>query len=248
MKVRKIVFILFVSLILIATLTVFLVFRNTIFFHRLNEELKASPSVESEQEINNIISKLERVPISKLPKEFLESGYFSKLEFQAYFQGRYFYKLSMEQAMEKIVDNWRIIDFISGDQKNQWFYSLDKELYWLMDKKVLIAFLQLKKKMEEKDLDWDAIRLNSANRSPYWNGVVGGAAYSRHLCGDAIDFSVGDVDKNGITNYEDKLKVLELCELIIGDKGGIGLYPKTQAIHIDTRGRRARWNSYTPGK
>jgi len=248
MKVNKIVLILSASLILIAALTVFFVFRNTIFFHRLNEKLKTSPSVESEQEINNIISKLERVPISKLPKEFLESGYFSKTEFQAYFQGRYFYKLSMEQAMGKIVDNWRIIDFISGDQKNQWFYCLDKELYWLIDKKVLIAFLQLKKKMEEKDLDWDAIRLNSANRSPYWNGVVGGAAYSRHLCGDAIDFSVGDVDKNGITNYEDKLKVLELCELIIGDKGGIGLYPKTQAIHIDTRGRSARWNSYTPGK
>jgi hypothetical protein len=248
MKVNKIVLILSLSFILIAALTVFLVFRNTIFFHRLNEELKASPSVESEQEINRIISKLERVPISKLPKEFSESGYFSKPEFQAYFQGRYFYKLSMEQAMEKIVDNWRIIDFISGDQKNHWFYSLDKEFYWLIDKKVLIAFLQLKKKMEEKDLDWDAIRLNSANRSPYWNGVVGGAAYSRHLCGDAIDFSVGDVDKNGIANYEDKLKVLELCELIIGDKGGIGLYPKTQAIHIDTRGRSARWNSYTPGK
>jgi hypothetical protein len=248
MKVNKIVLILSLSFILIAALTVFLVFRNTIFFHRLNDDMKVRPSVESEQEINRIISKLERVPISKLPKEFSESGYFSKTEFQAYFQGRYFYKLSMEQAMGKIVDNWRIIDFISGDQKNQWFYSLDKELYWLMDKKVLIAFLQLKKKMEEKDLDWDAIRLNSANRSPYWNGVVGGAAYSRHLCGDAIDFSVGDVDKNGITNYEDKLKVLELCELIIGDKGGIGLYPKTQAIHIDTRGRRARWNSYTPGK
>jgi hypothetical protein len=248
MKVRKIVLILSLSLILTAALIIFLVSRNTTFFHRLNDDLKVRPSIESEQEINRIISKLERVPISKLPKEFSESGYFSKPEFQAYFQGRYFYKLSMEQAKEKIVDNWRIIDFISGDQKNQWFYSLDKELYWLMDKKVLIAFLQLKKKMEEKDLDWDAIRLNSANRSPYWNGVVGGAAYSRHLCGDAIDFSVGDVDKNGITNYEDKLKVLELCELIIGDKGGIGLYPKTQAIHIDTRGRSARWNSYTPGK
>jgi hypothetical protein len=248
MKVNKKQLVLCLFLILTVALTAFLFLRKTIFYFRLKEDLKVSPSVESEQEINKIISKLERVLISKLPKEFLELGYFSKSEFQAYFQGRYFYKLSMEQAMEKIVDNWRIIDFVSGDQKNQWFYSLDKELYWLMDKKVLIAFLPLKKKMEEKDLDWDAISLNSANRSPYWNGVVGGAAYSRHLCGDAIDFSVGDVDKNGISNYEDKLKVLELCELIIGDKGGIGLYPKTQAVHIDTRGRRARWNSYTPGK
>lgn len=247
MKTRKIILISF-SLLTIAALIAFIIFRNTVFFHQIKQDLQGAPSTETEQEINKIISKLEKVPISKLPKEFLESGHFSKPEFQAYFQGRYFYKLSMEQAMQKIVADWRIIDFISGDQKNFWIYSSDKEFYWLMDKKVLIAFLQLKKEMEKKNLDWNALRLNSANRSPYWNDHVGGAAYSRHLCGDAVDFSVGDADKNGIVNYEDKLKVLELCELIIGDRGGIGLYPKTQAIHIDTRGRRARWNSYTPGK
>jgi uncharacterized protein YcbK (DUF882 family) len=60
----------------------------------------------------------------------------------------------------------------------------------------------------------------------------------------SIKYAVGDADKNGVVNYEDKLRVLELCETIIGNRGGIGLYPKTQAVHIDTRGQYARWNSY----
>ena len=31
---------------------------------------------------------------------------------------------------------------------------------------------------------------------------------------------------------------------IIKDEGGLGLYPKSDVVHFDTRGHRARWDSH----
>ena len=243
MKTRKII-IITVSIVLTLCIATYFILDNTIFFQKLKQDLSGTPPVNSEKEIDKILNGFERVSLSALPKEFLESGDFLKPQFQSHFQGRFFYKIKFPQAMQKIVGDWRIIDFMSADQKTSLFYYFDDEFYWLTDKKVLHAFLQLKKKMEEKNLDWKAISVSSGHRSPYINNKVKGATLSRHICGEAIDFSVGDADKNGVVNYEDKLRVLELCETIIGNRGGIGLYPKTQAVHIDTRGQYARWNSY----
>ena len=39
---------------------------------------------------------------------------------------------------------------------------------------------------------------------------------------------------------------LKVLEDLVGDRGGVGLYPGTSTIHIDTRGYRARWKSYKP--
>lgn len=50
-----------------------------------------------------------------------------------------------------------------------------------------------------------------------------------------------------MSTAEDKQIVLDFLDKeIIGNKGGIGLYPGTKAVHFDVRGHRARWNSYTP--
>jgi hypothetical protein len=244
MKKRNIILLSVLGICLTTALTLYIVFGSTLFSHKLKHGLVNTPPVVAEAVIDSILNSFEKVPLSALPKSLLVSGDFSKPEFQGHFHGRTFYKVKLPQAMQKIVGDWRIIDFISEDQKSTWFYSMDAEFYWLIDKKVLHAFLQLKNKMEAKNLDWKAIKLRCGHRSPNHNKVVGGASMSRHICGEAIDFNVGDADKNGIVNYEDKKKVLALCELVIGNKGGIGLYPNTQAVHIDTRGYKARWDSY----
>lgn len=72
---------------------------------------------------------------------------------------------------------------------------------------------------------------------------------SKHLAGDAIDFIVFDINKDGISNYKDVDEVYKILdEKIIINKGGIGTYKNEkgfinrQMIHIDCRGYKARWH------
>ena len=76
----------------------------------------------------------------------------------------------------------------------------------------------------------------------------GAAKESRHLIGDAIDFIVLDINKDGNSNSKDVDIVFAILDkIIIKDKGGIGTYKgensfiDRQMIHIDCRGYKARW-------
>lgn len=73
------------------------------------------------------------------------------------------------------------------------------------------------------------IKIHSWYRPPSVNRAVGGASHSRHLVGDAVDFSISGI-----------------CPLSVYDrltpwwKGGLGRSPNF--THIDLRDFRARWN------
>ena len=64
------------------------------------------------------------------------------------------------------------------------------------------------------------------------NANVGGATKSQHLLGKACDLSAPD----GFSPREMAL----IAEDVIGNTGGIGVYP--WGIHIDSRSVKARWN------
>lgn len=77
----------------------------------------------------------------------------------------------------------------------------------------------------------------------------GAASKSRHLGGDAIDFLVFDVNKDGKRNAADVDIVYKILdEQIMKGKGGIGTYKNErsfinrQMIHIDCREGRSRWS------
>lgn len=76
----------------------------------------------------------------------------------------------------------------------------------------------------------------------------GAAKQSRHLTGDAIDFLVFDVNKDGRADALDVDIVYDvLNKKVIAGKGAIGTYKNEngflnrQMIHIDNRGHPARW-------
>lgn len=76
----------------------------------------------------------------------------------------------------------------------------------------------------------------------------GAAKESRHLTGDAIDFIVFDINKDGKEDNKDIEIVYNILDKsIIKDKGGIGTYTgeksffDQQMIHIDSRGYKSRW-------
>jgi uncharacterized protein YcbK (DUF882 family) len=98
----------------------------------------------------------------------------------------------------------------------------------------------------------DRLLVISTKRAGWHNDIQvwlsGAAKESRHLNGDAIDFIVFDINRDGKANKKDVTIVFNILDqIIIKDKGGIGTYKSEssfidrQMIHIDCRGYKARW-------
>ena len=76
------------------------------------------------------------------------------------------------------------------------------------------------------------LHVTSGYRPQAYNRKVGGVSNSTHIDGLASDI------------YSDYLSVdelYELCDRVIGDRGGVGYYPSQGFVHVDLRGYRARW-------
>lgn len=89
------------------------------------------------------------------------------------------------------------------------------------------------------------INVLSWARSHEHNLAVGGAADSRHLYFDACDISLQEIQRlmpwnTGRTEFD------TICNSIF-KKGGFGTYPGGNR-HVDSRGSRARWSTWVPGK
>lgn len=76
------------------------------------------------------------------------------------------------------------------------------------------------------------ITINSGLRCKTHNANVGGVSNSQHLYGSAADLGC----PAGCTPSQ----MSSVAEKIMGDAGGIGIYP--WGIHIDTRSTKSRWN------
>ena len=75
---------------------------------------------------------------------------------------------------------------------------------------------------------------NSACRCKEHNRGVGGSELSQHLLGRASDISIDGITPNRIYLYLDTRYTETL---------GLGLY--NSFVHIDSRGRKARWDKTT---
>jgi uncharacterized protein YcbK (DUF882 family) len=76
------------------------------------------------------------------------------------------------------------------------------------------------------------VKVNSTCRSRARNAKVGGATRSKHLTGDAADFSVSRESKPAVLAFLQKNRSV----------GGLKLYPDSKGghFHIDTGPRRTR--------
>lgn len=78
--------------------------------------------------------------------------------------------------------------------------------------------------------------IKSGYRCPTHNKAVGGAAKSRHVVGDAVDFIIKDI------------KTIDVYSYVISKYINYGIakkilpsYPYRGFVHFDTRGYKARW-------
>lgn len=92
--------------------------------------------------------------------------------------------------------------------------------------------MQLIEKLEELRTKIDKpIRITSGQRCPEHNREVGGAPLSQHIDGTGCDIAVSGMP------YADLLRA---CEEVFAS-GGVGSYTNDGHVHVDVRGRRARW-------
>lgn len=75
------------------------------------------------------------------------------------------------------------------------------------------------------------VNINSAYRTPAHNKKEGGASYSQHLYGTAVDIRVTGVTPKQVAQY---------AETLLSGRGGIGIY--NNFTHVDVRETKSRWN------
>ncbi|MBL7748047.1 MAG: DUF882 domain-containing protein [Chitinophagaceae bacterium] len=121
----------------------------------------------------------------------------------------------------------------------------------LADKQTVTYYKTLKKALKQKGYR-PRLLVISTRRLPFHNNIQvnmsGAAPKSRHLSGEAIDFLVLDVNRDGKATAADVdivVKILE--EEIMKGNGGIGTYKQEssfinrQMVHIDCRKGKGRW-------
>jgi hypothetical protein len=202
-----------------------------------------NPPVTSKAEVDRILSGFRRVRPADLP-----AGYLHQSGMQAHpgYRPTVFYVVDRKDLHRRIVGRNRLRQLLCRDLRyRSSFFTSDRRLYLGIDPDILHKAIELQHSLRANGYDPDAVRINSGHRTPSHNRIVGGARGSRHQRGDALDLRIGDVDRNGWTDRRDKAIVLRILDgRIIGSRGGLGLYPGTQTVHMDLRGYRARWNSH----
>jgi uncharacterized protein YcbK (DUF882 family) len=121
----------------------------------------------------------------------------------------------------------------------------------LVNAKTRTFYAELKNSLKQKGFCANLLVI-STKRVKWHNDIQvkfsDAAKESRHLMGDAIDFIVFDINKDGTSDSKDVDIVFDILDKeIIKDKGGTGTYKNEhsfinrQMIHIDCRGNKARW-------
>ncbi len=205
----------------------------------------SNPYIDSEEEIDLILSQFKSIPYKEMDAAYLHTTNQNEDPFSFMLLKAVYYQVPQEQIYQKIVGDFRIKELLPKDDfYKQSLYGGNDSLYWLIDKKLLHQILAFQNELEASGNDRDAFIITNGYRHPHFNKLIGGASQSRHIVGEAVDITAKDVNRDGKINQLDKEIIVAIAEQIVGSSGGVGLYPGTLSIHIDTRGHRARWESF----
>ena len=142
----------------------------------------------------------------------------------------------------------RVADFVTHDQQRTWpkYFALSTRL---LDKLELVA-AQVIRNQGMSGATTIPVEVASGFRTPAHNrGVRSAARDSRHQYGDAADVAM-DVNRDGRFTAFDSRAVMLAVEIVERQHpdlaGGLGVYGGRRRawspyVHIDARGRRARW-------
>lgn len=163
-----------------------------------------------------------------------------------------FIKVTRENEEMYLTPHFQLKQFVCKQGSNYPKYLVLKEdllnkLEFLLDE------------VNKKGFNADTFHVLSGYRTPSYNQAIGNVKYSRHVFGDAADIYI-DTNKDGqmddlnndgkINKREANILANTVNELYNRSEyadyiGGLGSYRKTSThspfIHVDTRGKKARW-------
>jgi len=198
-------------------------------------------------EIDSVLNTFQKVPYKQIDKEYLKTtGYIGRPD-EYKVSNKSFYKLIGNDVFKNLVGKYTVNEFLPKDKLWKENYNIADSnyiQYFLIDAEVLYRFLDLIVLLNKSNYNVNAIKIMDGYRYPAFNSETGGASYSQHIYGKAIDIEIGDINNDSLVDEKnDKKIIIDLLDnKIIKKTGGIGLYPGTQIVHFDTRGKYARWN------
>ena len=132
--------------------------------------------------------------------------------------------------------------------------------YLILRENLLLKLELLLERLNESGIEADSFTVMSGFRTPYYNRAIGNGDHSRHIYGGAADIYVDvaprddimdDLNGDGRSDYRDAQWLYRLADELFGRpeyiefRGGLGVYRSNAAhgpfLHVDARGRRARW-------
>lgn len=230
----------------IVILFVFFLINSCVNEEKRYDKKTHQKAVLTKKGIDSVLNSFETIKHTELDPGYLSYSDPEK-KFQKQLKGGSYYIIKGEDVYKFVVGKYRIKNFIAHDGYEE--NLLDKpdsthKVYWLIDKKVLYMLLEFIQELDKEGYNKYGFIVREGHRHPQNNTMKGGASKSQHIYGKAIDLVIMDVNNDGKADQKDKEICLEIAERVVGSKGGVGRYPGTMTIHIDSRGKRARWDSY----
>ena len=166
---------------------------------------------------------------------------------------RGFVEVTADNAETLISPHFRLKQFLCKQNSGYPKYLVLKE-------NLLLKLELILQKVNAKGYRCDSFHVMSGYRTPYYNKAIGNVKYSRHIYGGATDIFIDenpkddmmdDLNRDGKIDYKDAAVIYEVIDELYGKPfykrfvGGLARYKKTANhgpfVHIDVRGRRARW-------
>jgi hypothetical protein len=214
--------------------------------------------VETFGQAKAILKTFKKVSFAQLDPAYVA---YEKLDQMAKkYRSKRFYLVTGENQFRYLVGKHRVMDLLPTTGDNIYIKVRNRacvagktvpDRVLLLNLQVLKRFFKLRKILKKRGYDHTAFTFTDGFRPPRVNNPEGkeyGAVKSQHLWGKAIDFQIGDIDRNGKEEEcVDKKIVVDILDKLVVPDGGLGLYPgdknegKSMASHIDVRGKCNRW-------
>jgi hypothetical protein len=165
-----------------------------------------------------------------------------------------FIEVTQENARTFVSPHFRLSQFLC--KQNQGFPK-----YIVLREKLLLKLEYLLEKVNQAGYECNTFHVMSGYRTPYYNKMLGNVKYSRHQWGGAADIFIDENPKDGVMddlNRDGKIdwKDAEVLYRIVDGEcgracykqfvGGLGRYGGNHChgpfVHVDVRGKKARWN------
>lgn len=199
--------------------------------------------VTTRAELDAVLADLPRLRYRDLPEDYVTRTGQDRAPFARRLRRKRYFVVEGDARHRYLVGRTRLSDLMSPDTGPA-ADDESKSPYLLLDVRLPRRLLALRRWLVRHDYDPNGFTVREGFRPPQVNLDGGGAKYSRHIYGEAVDLVRGDLDRDGDADSEDKAILLRAAEAVIGNLGGVGRYPGSETVHIDVRGRRARWDSY----